>query len=88
MFPKDHQRVVILFHTTRGAFYRGLEPGCDTLVVKNMFTFEFFVCTFCHFKTHCTCAEKVCTTLAVLYRLLLALGPVQGQSGTIHFLLK
>ena len=39
MFSKDHDWVVILFHSARRALDRGFEPGCNTFVVKYVFAF-------------------------------------------------
>ena len=53
--PKDHNRVVILFHSTCWTFDRFLEPLGDALGVKYVLTFQFFVGTLRLLKTDGTC---------------------------------
>jgi hypothetical protein len=86
VITKDHEGIIVLFHTTRRTLDGRFEPGCYTLVVKDVFTLEFFVVPLGLLKTHGTGLGKVCTTLPVLDCLLFALRPVQRQSGAIHSL--
>jgi hypothetical protein len=55
--------------------------------VEGVLTLELLVVALGVLKTHSTSLGKVCTTLAVFDRWVLALGPILRQSGAIHLLL-
>lgn len=77
---KHDERVVILLHAAQGAFYTRFKMPHDALGVKFMFTLELArILARELIKTNDTCPGKVCKTLAVLGRLLLAFRPVSGH---------
>jgi len=84
---KYNNRVVVLLHSALRALDAGLEPFHDALGVEGVLALELLVVALGVLKTHSTSLGKVCTTLAVFDRWVLALGPILRQSGAIHLLL-